>query len=119
MGWTNGITIEANATTNPSYVTLKLESGNKRSRVSVEGIKRTRNRTGREHHKLAGVEAVLAYPTFKEAAAACGISSETLRLWMRDEEFKTLLKQTQQERIKASSRYIQNASGPPQHQCWS
>jgi hypothetical protein len=59
---------------------------------------------------MVAVEAVLAYPTFKEAAAACGISSETIRLWMRnDAEFKALLKQTQQERIKASSRYIQNA----------
>ena len=54
MGWTNGITIEANATTNPSYVTLKLESGNKRSRVSVEGIKRTRNRTGSIESGIGG-----------------------------------------------------------------
>ena len=50
------------------------------------------NKVGRD----AAITALIAYPTIRDAASACGISEKTLHAWLNEADFAKQVKQAQE-----------------------
>lgn len=50
----------------------------------------------------AAVNALIAQPTIRGAAAACGIAEKTLHAWLKEEDFAKKVREAQQEISRAT-----------------
>ncbi len=67
--------------------------------------------SGKVNHRDDAIAAIVANPTIKAAAAACGVTEKTMHAWLNEPDFAKKVRQAQEEIAREGIRRVMNTIG--------
>lgn len=67
--------------------------------------------SGKVNHRDDAIAAIVANPTIKAAAAACGVTEKTMHAWLNEPEFAKNVRKAQEEITRESIGRVMNTIG--------